>query len=176
MNASDRERYLVPAGDIGGFAACWYSEQLDSLREPKLGTLHAAGDTIIRFLWLRTFHEPVAVRVTGQAGHWMAIISVADGQGGYGPGRLVRRDTLALPVTAVDSLRSLIVATGYWREPARDPVGVGTDGAQWVFELMIPGRYGLRDRWSPSPPSAFRALGLWFIGQLRDPELTRYLY
>ena len=176
MNAHAGQRLSVPPDSIGAFSACWYTEQLDSLKEPDLGSLRATADTVVRFLWLRTFHQPVAVRVSAARGRWTAILSVSSGQGGYNPGHLVRRDTLPLSAAAVDTLRALLAAADFWRAPTSERDLGGADGSQWVFEFMTDRQYGLRDRWTPRPPNAFHALGMWFIGMLHDSELTHYLY
>ena|ERR1039458_4389217 len=77
---------LDPRGD--DFKANWYSTQLRALQEPSLFALATNRKAeSYRFLWLRTFHHPVAVRVDLQAdGSWMLVTKVANGAGGYSPG------------------------------------------------------------------------------------------
>src|SRR4051812_45237449 len=50
--------------DEDEFMRRWYSKHLRAMAEPSLScaTSEGEGDSF-RFLWLRTFHEPIAVRV-----------------------------------------------------------------------------------------------------------------
>src|SRR5215471_9631010 len=61
-----------PEGSLGDthaeheFAAAWYSKHLAALSEPplwKVSRQHPAVEEY-RFLWLRTFHHPLSVRLT----------------------------------------------------------------------------------------------------------------
>src|SRR4051794_4648903 len=90
------------------FKAKWYSAQLHALQEPSLLTLakqeHAES---YRFLWLRTFHHPISVRVDLQAdGSWNLVTKVASGAGGYSPGSLTTNTSRKLTALEAQSLLS----------------------------------------------------------------------
>src|ERR1700682_2295120 len=53
------------SGWFQGFKERWYAKHLRSMHEPSL--FEASKDnslTAYRFLWLRTFHSPIAIRLT----------------------------------------------------------------------------------------------------------------
>lgn len=169
------QRFSVPPDSLGAFVACWFTQQLDSLGERDLWSVRRGPDTLIRFLWLRTFDRPVAVRVAGHGTQWEAIISVADGKGGYDPGHLVRKDTVPLGRSQVDSLLGLLSLARFWTTPTLDPQP-GNDGAQWVFELLAGTRYVVRQRWSPKEGDPYRVVGVQMLRLLRDTSVTSPLY
>src|SRR3974377_1731032 len=58
------------------FCERWYANQLRAHKEPSLATnASAPAETIYRFTWLRTFHHPVAVRITVHANGTGALTS-----------------------------------------------------------------------------------------------------
>ena len=146
--------------------AAWYGSHL-----------HAAGETPIfdsptrtlRFTWLRTFHEPVIVRVDMPAGG-AALITATElsGKGGYTPGGVARRVERRLSVEETASLARTLDETDALAQP---PTGceLGADGAQWILESTGPGGYVFVDEWTPRD-GPVRALGLHLI------ELTGWSY
>src|ERR1022692_1355040 len=72
------------------FRSKWYSRQLHALKEPSLLTQSKNPNSeAYRFLWLRTFHHPVAIRVVLRPdGTGVLTTKVASGAGGYSPGVL----------------------------------------------------------------------------------------
>lgn len=71
-------------GDL--FRANWYSKHLKALEEPSLlGLAKNPSLQSYRFVWLRTFHHPVIVRLDIMAdGTGDLTVKVASGAGGYG--------------------------------------------------------------------------------------------
>lgn len=153
------------------FKAKWYSTQLRALGEPSL--LAIASNTkaeSYRFLWLRTFHHPIAVRVDLQAdGSWILITKVASGAGGYRPGTLTTNTSRQLTSQEVQSFRSKVENDGFWDAP--NPVNdqAGTDGSQWIIEGVKAGRYHVIDRWMPKTGPARN------LGQLLAFDLARLI-
>jgi hypothetical protein len=162
----DKPRYF-PVGVFSGdkanddFRDRWYANQLRALKEPSLSTNASAGaETIYRFTWLRSFHHPVAVRITVHANGTGTLTSkMADGAGGYGPGKLIANSTRDVGPNEVQRVLALIDATGFWKMPAENETG-GLDGAQWIFEGNRHGSYHVIDRWSPQE-GPLRDLGLY---------------
>lgn len=51
--------------DVSGFKVCWFAKHLQAMDEPSL--LNNSTDNSLvayRFLWLRSFHHPIVVRLT----------------------------------------------------------------------------------------------------------------
>jgi hypothetical protein len=62
------------------FVVNWYTGQLKALREPSMLQLSKAWAHAYRFLWLRTFDNPVAVRLdVGEDGTSLLTVKVTDG-------------------------------------------------------------------------------------------------
>jgi hypothetical protein len=166
-----------PTGVLGqedAFTTSWYGAMLQSLEEPSLWQQSQAdpGLHAYRFLWLRTFDAPIAVRLTlGQdAGHEL-VWKVADGAGGYEGGDLDVEESRSVTDEEAEAFLSLLERSGFWRLPS---VGeqMGLDGARWILEGIQNGRYHLVDRWSPdeNEEDAFRDAALTLV-RLTDLSL-----
>jgi hypothetical protein len=149
------------------FKAKWYSTQLRTLREPSLFALAMNRKAeSYRFLWLRTFHHPIAVRVDLQAdGSWILVTKVASGAGGYSPGTLMTRTSRQLTTHEAQGFRSKVEGGGFWNAPNPINDQTGTDGSQWILEGVKAGRYHVVDRWMPKNGTA-RDLGLFLAFEL----------
>lgn len=146
------------------FKARWYSAQLRALKEPSLSVLaHQPNAESYRFLWLRTFRHPVAIRIRLRAdGHWILVTKMASGAGGYGPGTLTTNTSRELTAQEVRDFLSRVEKVEFWSAP--NPVNdqTGTDGSQWIIEGVKGGAYHVVDRWMPkSGPT--RELGMYLV-------------
>jgi hypothetical protein len=150
---------LDPKPDSEAFTIGWYSKTLQALKEPSLWEY--------RFLWLRSFDEPIAVRliVTDRGGR--LVSKMTSGKGGYGPGHLIlhRESLLSQQVPVfLDAIQEL----HFWDLPTRKPeviradgsIETGVDGARWIIEGVKHGRYHVVDRWSPDSPDPAHKLGV----------------
>jgi hypothetical protein len=71
--------------------AKWYAVHLKALHEPSLWELSQNPNVeAYRFLWVRTFDHPIAVRLVVRASGsgWMHV-RMTSGHGGYEPGRII---------------------------------------------------------------------------------------
>ena len=156
---------LDPTGD--DFKANWYSTQLRALREPSLFALATNKKAeSYRFLWLRSFHHPVAVRVDLQVdGSWILVTKVASGAGGYSPSTLTTNTSRQLTAQEAQSFRSMVENGGFWNAPNPINDQTGTDGSQWIIEGVKAGHYHVIDRWMPNNGPA-RDLGVFLVFDL----------
>jgi hypothetical protein len=146
------------------FRANWYSEYLKALQEPSVWrlSLQKPSVEVYRFLWLRTFDHPIAVRLSIVADRTGILASKeTGGHGGYEPGKLIRDRTVKLSKEQVDWFCDRLEDLGFWKLPAwPKPDGtVGCDGAQWIVEGAKGGRYHVVDRWSPERGDPVHAIG-----------------
>jgi hypothetical protein len=97
------------------------------------------------------------------------VTKMADGAGGYKPGRLIVNKTQLIPQDRMRALSAKIERLGYWTltEHERSP---GLGGAQWVIEGVDHGNYRLVDRWTPKN-GPVRELGLYFLHNLSALDL-----
>lgn len=142
-----------------------YSEKLSALREPALFESNYANRITYRFTWLRSFHRPVAVRIeTDDEGVGTLYFKVADGRGGYDPGRLEISRRRSLTSEELESFEILFGEADICHPPS-EPEGylvVVTDGASWIFETRNGDNYCAFEEASPYD-NIYRELGLRFL-------------
>lgn len=149
----------LPHFDQDAFTREWYSQHLRAMTEPSLSCGESSGESY-RFLWLRTWGRPIAVRV--EAGRSITLTAVElDGAGGYEPGKVSRRVQSQLSAAEWETFSEALKATDFWKMPGRLP-NHGLDGAQWVMEGRSGLNYHVVDRWSPAP-GAYRELCLMLV-------------
>lgn len=148
--------------DIDEFNRCFNNWQLSAMEEPSLSQRAAVGEVSYRFLWLRTFHHPVAVRVVRTSDRISLHAVELSGAGGYEPGKVARRQAVALASPDWARLESALAAAQFWNEPATVN-RIGFDGSIWIVEGLRGDAYHLVERWSPAPEDAFHKLGLLFL-------------
>ena len=157
-----------PAGVFGDtpkqhqFVAEWYSKHLTAMGEPSLLELSRRDATaeVYRFLWLRSFHHPISVRlVVRKDGRATLTSKESDGKGGYEPGKLIRNTTATLSKEQTDLFRSQVKHYALWNLPTRQSGQIGLDGAQWIIEISGGGRYHIIDRWSPRADDPVHEVG-----------------
>jgi len=161
------------------FRSDWYSKHLKALEEPSL--LQKSKDSTAesyRFVWLRTFHHPIIVRVDIQANGGAELTTKASsGAGGYEPGKLVENTSRPLTQKQIEGFLATIQRLQFWELPTHEtPETVGCDGSQWIIEGIKNGKYHVVDRWTPTK-GAIHDLGLTFVfglAQMRIPKEQLY--
>ncbi len=120
-------------------------------REPSLYEHHSDNDVErYRFLWLRTFHKPIAVRIEKNAGGFTGRVVRLSGQGGYEPGQIERDEQFAVTTQQWNEFTDLLQRSSFWQMPTdEDEDEPGLDGAQWILEGQHAGKYHVVDRWTP---------------------------
>lgn len=146
-----------------------YVAELKALHEPSL--LELTGYPVshsFRFLWLRTFDHPIALRLTilDESGVAQLTVKVAEGKSGYEPGNLIVNKSLPISAQEVQGFLRLVEQTQFWKLAATEDivrpdgtVTVTADGADWVVEGVQGKRYHLVDRLSPKD-GAYRDMAL----------------
>lgn len=150
--------------------------QLRAAHEPSL--LEMAKDksvSIFRFVWLRTFHHPIIVRlVVDDNGTGRLTAVEMTGQGGFAPGALAKKQTLDVSKDDVAHLQSLIAAIAYWTMPTQAGPG-GNDGAQWILEGVQRGQYHVVVRWSPKI-GPYREVCMYMLNLSRIDVSPKQIY
>jgi hypothetical protein len=133
------------------------------MREPSLSCGVAVADEAYRFTWLRTFHHPVAIRVSRFGGGSTLSTVVLSGAGGYEPGKVLDTSHRFLSVVEFRELVNGLEKAGFWSMPTnlRADLG-GMDGARWIVEGRRPAGYWVVQRWSPDE-GAYRQACLAFV-------------
>ena len=149
------------------FQLTWYNRQLFALKEPLV--FNQTDKQIYRFTWLRSFHNPVAIRLEKNNNSFTLYWKVTSGAGGYKPGELTVNSSKQLTKKEWDSFIDLLQLTDFWNMPTKSKDEIGTDGSQWIIEGMENGKYHIVDRWTPSNNS-FSKCGKYLI-ELTDLKI-----
>ena len=164
--------------DLDTFQLSWYGGALLALHEPPLyGARPAAGMTVLRFLWLRSFHPEVAVRVESGPDRCRVVTTVLGrrpdpavvGRSGSVPmefrfAPVARRDSSDLPGRSCEPVLRRLRDAQFWSAHVTDSAQ-GVDGAEWVLEGVSSTLYHVLTRWAPDRAGArpVRAAGLAFL-------------
>jgi len=145
------------------FKTYWYSHALKVLAEPSLLELAKnSSSESYRFLWLRTFHHPVAIRLDVRPDGTGALTKkVGSGSAGFPYTVRLVIENVSRPLTReqTQGFLAMLIRLGFWSLPSHINDQTGTDGSQWVIEGVKEGKYHVVDRWSPDA-GAVRELGL----------------
>jgi hypothetical protein len=103
--------------DKRDFKAEWYSRQLQALDEPSIYEMASNPSAqVYRFLWLRTFNHPIVIRIEVKPdGTSVLTTKIADGAGGYAPGKPIQDSTRNLTQAETNTLLSKVTLTDFWR-------------------------------------------------------------
>lgn len=154
--ASCRPVEYFPKGSEG-----WYEPHLIAMGEPSIYAGVAQGPQV-RFLWLRTFHRPVAVRVWGTPqGYWLRAV-VLSGKGGYEPGRIAEVFERRISMSEWQAMLEKLRAADFMALPSQQE-SFGRDGAQWIIEANVFGTYHMVDRWSDDQSPDYYAACLYLM-------------
>ncbi len=128
----------------------WYGKYLKAMDEKSLLNVSDEKE-VYRFLWLRTFHHPMFVRVERSGISIQLFSKEFDGAGGYTPGKELRKEHKILDAQQWCEFLSLLEKSKYWQMPSEKNLLVH-DGAQWILEGVKDGRYHVVDR---NPPDDY---------------------
>jgi hypothetical protein len=162
-----------PAGSLAAdsksneFVSNWYSGQLAALEEPSLWESSKTQKIeSYRFLWLRTFHHPVAIRMVVNAdGTSRLTKKISSGAGGYAPGKWIENEAIDLTKEQTDWFLRKIAENRFWQLSSFQETPGGCDGSQWIIEGTKNGSYHLVDRWTPRNGEV-HAIGLAMMKEL----------
>jgi hypothetical protein len=165
----DGQKHFEPV--MNGFIDAWYSGELRSLGERPLyveaGSVVLPRLTTLRFTWLRSFHNPVSIRVEYlQSGRARMTATRARVAGSHYLGH-VQRVERVLTHEELDRLDS----TRLGPDSDAGEYCRGADGSNWIIEESGPEGYAFVDRWSPED-GPVRELGMTllnFTGWKIDP-------
>jgi hypothetical protein len=150
-------------GDNGDqFAANYYGTWLSFFKESSLlkETSEGATKETYRFLWLRTFHHAIVIRMdVAKDGTGNLVTKVASGEAGFGTRnqKILEDTSRQLSRMETQSLLRNLNGAGFWSIQGGEAAEItGNDGSEWVIEGEKDGHYHVVARWSPC--SAYRQL------------------
>jgi len=157
------------------FSVDWYSRELKLLEEPSLFKQdNNPSSESYRFLWLRTFHHPIAIRLDLRPdGSSVLTTKVADGEAGFlrSIKHLLENTSRPLPREQAKAFLAQIKRVSFWS--ITSPVNEnGCDGAEWIIEGVQHGEYHVVHQWSPEE-GPIRELGLLFVFGLAQMNIPK---
>jgi hypothetical protein len=159
---------VIEALDRGEFYVSWYSKHLKALQEPILYN-QSNGERVFRFTWLRSFHNPIAIRIEKNDEKVMLYWKLTDGEGGYEPGKLLIDKSKELSIVEWNKFNTQLEKLNYWNLKTKDEEALGVDGAQWILEGIKKDTYQVVDRWTSE--SDFKECCLYLLS-LTDLNIT----
>lgn len=138
----------------------WYSGKLAAMNERPLPALENEDESY-RFLWLRTFHKPVAIHVWRAGARYFIVVKRLNGRSGYDWGRFDLYWSHSLSEAEWDAFMLHLEHAQYWLMPTEEKRML-QDGAQWIMEGYREGHYHVVDRQSPDP-GAYRDACMYLL-------------
>lgn len=119
---------------------------LPAMHEPPLSCGTSPDDESYRFLWLRSFHEPVAIRVYRRGGQYGLVAVVLEYRAGWPPGEVKKRVEKTLSAAEWRQAVAALEEVDFWRMKTNPEDTIGIDGAIWIVEGRRAGRYYFAER------------------------------
>ncbi len=133
------------------------------MNEPKL-FLDTTKNEIYRFTWLRTFHNPVAIRIEKIGDTYTLYWKLCDGAGGYAPGQLTINKQKTIDKSTWDEFVNRVNQIDFWNIKSSETEILGTDGSRWILEGKSSTNYHVVDRWTPSEKGQYYQCCNYLIG------------
>lgn len=148
----------------------YLTTRLLSLQEPCLYNKEIDENTIIyRFTWLRSFHEPIAVRIEKHTNGIILYWKIGKGESGYTPKGLDKFGQKQLKEKDWRKFKRLVKKSNYNNLPVKYDFPM-TDGASWNLERKTYNSY--KTHYTNSPGQNFEKACLFLIS-LADIKINK---
>lgn len=141
-------KFLSDTSQLDKFRNIWYSKMLFALHEPTLFN-NLDSFEVFRFTWLRTFHNPISIRVNKNRDQCILTLKIAEGSSGYEVGKLIKDTSFFITINEWKGLVSRISETNFWNLKFFMDDG-GKDGSEWILEGKNKDKYHFVSRWTPN--------------------------
>jgi hypothetical protein len=127
------------------FTNKWYSKILFNLKEPILSSYSGESEAI-RFIWLRTFNEPIVVRLNNAPEGIIANLKALKGHSGFKTGNIKLDTAWILDKTEWTKAIQKLNDNNFWAASSESE-STGKDGVDWVLEVRTKEKYHFINRW-----------------------------
>lgn len=124
-----------------------------------------------RFTWLRTFDNPIVIRIEKENDSVSLFYKMTNGAGGYEPGEIVIDNKKKLALNDWESFIDLVDLCRFWTSMPCERFEGGLDGSQWILEGATKEYYQVVDKWSPSEGAYYDCCN--FLIELTDLKLSK---
>ncbi len=145
-----------------------YSNALVAFGEEKLCANN--DDIVIRFIWLRTFHNPVTISIRKNETLIELTWKIIEGGEGNSSNRIVNLNQRILMESEWMKFTQCLDNTDFWNLETTSS-DTGFDGSNWIIEGIEEGQYQIVDRWTPNN-STFAEIGKLLI-KLTDLNISK---
>lgn len=173
-------RTACPAGEeyfpratfqyIYGDATDAYARRLRNMGEPSLSCGRASDTEAYRLLWLPSFSNIVAVRISREAQECRLDATSLSRAGDET--QVVGRTSRRLTTAEWREFKAVFTESDFWQLPATVDEIPSTDGWRWVMEVQDGSRYHAVDR-QVKRGATYEALGLRFLNLAGIPARGR---
>lgn len=144
------------------FVSNWYTRYLGQMNEPSLLVSRSDQNASYRFLWLRSFHPTVVVRLWSNGEKRMLSVKEISLKNQTQSNQLLVDQTRTLKDEEWITFVKLVEESCFWTVPTTTNGPIAMDGAWWVLEGVQQGYYHVATRQSPDSGS-YRELGLYML-------------
>jgi hypothetical protein len=135
------------------YEEAWYTLYLYALKEPILFTDKSRTE-VYRFTWLRTFHNPISIRIEKNNDSYFLSWKLSSGAGGYEPGQMTIDKHKQVGRNEWENFIKLIDQIDFWNLKT-DKNNFGLDGSSWILEGKTSLKYHVVDVWTPNKMSKY---------------------
>jgi len=140
------------------FDASYYPGYLRAAGESSLfARRQEKGLEAVRFLWIRSFQDPVIVRIERTVGQAKLRAIRFRKRFGEQPQAIISDRTFEINTASWQEITNKVTQSGFWKLSITDNI-TGFDGSRWVLEAVRDGQYKVVDRWYPNEMTAERDL------------------
>jgi hypothetical protein len=126
------------------------------MKEPSMLSLTDCSAESYRFLWLRSFHAPIAVRLWRSNGQHFLVVKQLRSRDDDRPGKILISRINSLSEEEWNNFKKLLHESSFWKLLVEEPtvvnpdgsITVYADGAQWIMEGASDNCYHIVDRHS----------------------------
>lgn len=136
-----------------------FADALAALQEAPLTSERSTQS--YRFLWLRSFHEPISIRIDVREDGTSTLTAKVGATPGSNERGALESRTERLSRAQSDLVIRGISSTAFWSLPAKTG-RIGPDGAVWLVEGVRPKRHHAVFRWAPKS-GPIREIGVDFL-------------
>lgn len=113
---------------------------------------------IYRFIWIRTFHHPIVIRIEKFENTYQLFYKILEGAGGYKWGEIKKEGTRILSPEEWQTFKSLLSNLKYWNlKPGKQEGPIGNDGSTWSLEGLYKNKYNYVTTWTPTKGDYYNA-------------------
>lgn len=134
-------------------SASYYTRYLSTMKEPSVKSALEKGVVrVYRFTYLRSFHDPLVVRITDTGDKVTARAVRLKMDREYRPVKIIHDETWNLNDESAKTIKTLLEQKDFWtplNATEKAVVSGGCDGSRWIFEIHDKDGYRMIDIWSP---------------------------